>query len=70
MPGNLEIPQTPKQIAHLLGWQGPGTYTSPSYDAVVLACQRGELRARQAGGRKGRWLILPSDAITWRRMGL
>ncbi|MER2087529.1 hypothetical protein [Rhodococcus sp. (in: high G+C Gram-positive bacteria)] len=63
---NAEIPQTPKQIAHLLGWQGPGTYTSPSYDAVVIACQRGELKARQTGSRKSRWLILPSDAIAWR----
>lgn len=70
MSGNLEIPQTPKQIAFLLGWQGSGTNTSPSYNTVLKACQSGELMARQTKSRKSRWLILPSDAINWRRHGL
>ncbi|WP_336819791.1 hypothetical protein [Gordonia sp. MMO-8] len=62
-----EIPVTVDQAARLLGWQGSGTQTGPSYDTVLKACQRGELRAHQTGDRrKARWLILPSDAIAWR----
>lgn len=61
-----EIPQTVEQIARLLGWQGSGTRTSPSYDTVLKACQRGELPAFQRAGRKGAWMILPSHAIAWR----
>lgn len=62
-----EIPMTVEATARFLGWQGSGTQTSPSYDTVLKACQRGELRAHQTGGRrKARWLIRPSDAIAWR----
>lgn len=61
-----EIPLPPERIARLLGWEGSGTQTSPSYNTVLKACQSGELRARQTGSRKTRWLILPSDAIAWR----
>lgn len=61
-----EIPMPPEKIAELLGWEGSGTNTSPSYNTVLKACQRGDLRARQTGGRKSRWLIRPSDAIAWR----
>lgn len=63
---NPEIPLPPERIARLLGWEGSGTNTSPSYNTVLKACQSGELRARQTGSRKSRWLILPADAIAWR----
>ena len=65
----MEIPQTIEATARMLGWQGPGTHTGPAYDTVLKACQRGELRAIQRGGRKTTWLINPSDAIAWRRGG-
>ena len=61
-----EIAQSPAAIARMLGWQGSGSQTSPSYDTVVKACQSGRLRAKQgASGRNGPWRILPSDAIAW-----
>mgnify|MGYP000689872075 CR=1 FL=1 len=53
-------------VARLLGWEGSGTNTRPSYNTVLKACQRGDLKARQTAGRKSRWLIRPSDAIAWR----
>ncbi|UTN92968.1 MerR-like helix-turn-helix DNA binding domain protein [Gordonia phage Finkle] len=62
---DLEVALPPADIATLLGWKGSGTRTSPAYDTVVKACQRGELRATQRGGRKGRWHIKPSDAVAW-----
>lgn len=66
----LEIPMSVEDTARMLGWKGHGTRTSPSYDTVLKACQRGELPAYQASGpngpRKCRWLILPSHAIAWR----
>ncbi|WP_432679215.1 hypothetical protein ACRAJ3_09910 [Rhodococcus pyridinivorans] len=65
-----EIPLSVEETARLLGWKGPGTHTSPSYNTVLKACQRGELPAYQPDGpngkRKCRWMILPSDAIAWR----
>lgn len=62
-----EIPLSVEDTARLLGWKGPGSHTSPSYDTILKACQRGELPAHQsAGGRKGRWWILPSHAVAWR----
>lgn len=60
------IPLTVAQTAALLGYQGRGTHTSPSYLTVLKACQTGELRAYQRTGRKGTWLIDPDDAIAWR----
>lgn len=61
-----EIPLPPEKIAEMLGWEGSGTNTSPSYNTVLKACQRGELKAHQTGSRKTRWWIQPSDAIAWR----
>ncbi|MCZ1075051.1 hypothetical protein [Rhodococcus sp. A5(2022)] len=69
-PRGLEVPLSVEDTARMLGWQGPGTHTSPSYDTVLKACQRGELPAYQAAGpngpRKCRWMILPSHAVAWR----
>ncbi len=62
----LEVPKTVEDTARMLGWQGHGSRTSPAYDTVLKACQRGDLPAIQAGGRKCRWMICPSDAIAWR----
>lgn len=65
-----EIPLSIEDTARMLGWEGPGTHTSPAYNTVLKACQRGDLPAYQADGpngkRKCRWMILPSDAIAWR----
>ena len=61
-----EIPLSPDAVARLLGWEGSGTNTRPSYNTVLKACQRGDLKAGQTAGRKSRWLIRPSDAIAWR----
>ena len=63
---NDEVALTVDGTARLLGWQGSGTRTSPCYDSVLKACQRGELKARQhRGRRKSQWRILPSDARAW-----
>lgn len=62
----LEVPRSVEDTARMLGWQGPGSRTSPAYETVLRACQRGDLPAVQVGGRKCRWMIRPSDAIAWR----
>lgn len=61
-----DAPMSVEQTARFLGYEGRGTRTSPSYLTVLKACQRGELRAVQRSGRKGRWAIRPADALAWR----